>query len=67
MAIAEIKKCLKQKRYEVIPVDVNYSFVFKNRLAKPVLYGETRFTQEASEKDALLAAESYKSEIRAII
>ena len=67
MAIAEIKKCLKKKRYEVIPVDVNYSFVFKNRLAKPVLYGETRFTQEASEKDALLAAESYKSEIRAII
>ena len=67
MAIAEIKKCLKKKRYEVIPVDVNYSFVFKNRLAKPVLYGETRFTKEASEKDALLAAESYKSEIRAII
>lgn len=67
MAIAEIKKCLKKKRYEVIPVDVNYSFVFKNRLGKTVLYGETRFTEEASEKDALLASDSYKSEIRALI
>ena len=67
MEIAEIKKCLKKKRYEVIPVDVNYSFVFKNRLGKTVLYGETRFTEEASEKDALLASDSYKSEIRALI
>ena len=63
VAIAEVRKCMKN----VIPDNIDYTFIVKNKTGKIVLSGEKRFTEESAQKDLSLATELCKSDIRVII
>ena len=67
VAIAEVRKCMKKKYGNVIPDNIDYTFIVKNKTGKIVLSGEKRFTEESAQKDLSLATELCKSDIRVII
>ena len=67
VAISEVRKCMKKKYGNVIPDNIDYTFIVKNKTGKIVLSGEKRFTEESAQKDLSLATELCKSDIRVII
>ena len=58
---------MKKKYGNVIPDNIDYTFIVKNKTGKIVLSGEKRFTEESAQKDLSLATELCKSDIRVII